>query len=145
MGALLTYYLRDGLASPEGAPVASAAGPRMVLTVTDAEGKLVRQIDASNQAGLASHAVGSGRDAAARSSRRPRWAWRTRRARRRCRWWWQGARRARRVPPGPGGRSGPLVKPGTYQVTLGKLVNGTVTSVGQPQTVEVAPLEASNR
>ena len=56
-----------------------------------------------------------------------------------------------RAPAGPGGcpwaggRSGPLVKPGTYQVTLGKLVNGTVTSVGQPQTVEVAPLEASNR
>jgi hypothetical protein len=37
------------------------------------------------------------------------------------------------------------VKPGTYKVTLGKLVNGTVTSVGQPQTVEVVPLEASNR
>jgi hypothetical protein len=39
------------------------------------------------------------------------------------------------------GRSGPPVKAGAYQVTLGKLVNGAVTPVGQPQTVEVVPLE----
>jgi hypothetical protein len=36
---------------------------------------------------------------------------------------------------------GPAVEAGTYQVTLGKLVNGTVTPVGQPQMVEVVPLE----
>ena len=34
-------------------------------------------------------------------------------------------------------RSGPLVKPGTYQVTLDKLANGALTPLGQPVTVEV--------
>jgi hypothetical protein len=38
-------------------------------------------------------------------------------------------------------RSGPLVKPGLYTVTLGRSVSGTVTPVGQPQTVEVTPLQ----
>jgi hypothetical protein len=33
------------------------------------------------------------------------------------------------------------VKAGNYQVTLGKLVNGTITPVGQAVTVEVVPLE----
>ena len=39
------------------------------------------------------------------------------------------------------GRGGPLVKPGNYNVSLGKLVNGQLTQLGQPQTVEVVPLE----
>jgi hypothetical protein len=38
-----------------------------------------------------------------------------------------------------------LVKPGTYTVTLGKLVNGAVTPMAKSQTVEVVPLEGSNR
>jgi hypothetical protein len=38
-----------------------------------------------------------------------------------------------------------MVKPGTYTVTFGKLVGTTVTPVGQPQKVEVVPLEPSNR
>jgi hypothetical protein len=38
-------------------------------------------------------------------------------------------------------RSGPPVKTGSYEVTLGKLVNGTITSVGKAVTVEVVPLE----
>jgi hypothetical protein len=46
---------------------------------------------------------------------------------------------------GRGGRGGPLVRPGSYTVTLGKLVGTTVTPVGQPQRVEVVPLEPSNR
>ena len=33
------------------------------------------------------------------------------------------------------------MKAGSYQVTLGKLLNGTVTPVGQAVTVEVVPLE----
>jgi len=41
-GALLTYYVRDNV----------QGDAKMVLTVTDGAGKLVRQIDASGQAGL---------------------------------------------------------------------------------------------
>jgi hypothetical protein len=37
------------------------------------------------------------------------------------------------------------VKPGTYTVALGKLANGTFTPMGQPQHVEVIPIEAPNR
>jgi photosystem II stability/assembly factor-like uncharacterized protein len=47
---------------------------------------------------------------------------------------------------GRGGRGGgPLVKPGTYTVQLGKLVGGAVTPVGESRKVEVIPLEPSNR
>jgi hypothetical protein len=35
------------------------------------------------------------------------------------------------------GQLGPLVKPGVYTVTLGRLVNSVVTPLGKPQTVEV--------
>jgi photosystem II stability/assembly factor-like uncharacterized protein len=45
---------------------------------------------------------------------------------------------------GRGGRGGTMVKPGTYTVTLGKLAAGTLVPIGQPQKVEVVPLEASN-
>jgi hypothetical protein len=37
-------------------------------------------------------------------------------------------------------RQGPLVKPGKYTVTLSKSVNGTLTPLGQPQTIEVVAL-----
>ncbi len=47
-GALLTYYLRDDLA---GAGNGTDA-PKMVLHIADSSGKMVRQIDASNTAGL---------------------------------------------------------------------------------------------
>ena len=39
------------------------------------------------------------------------------------------------------GRVGPMVKPGQYTVTLGRLAKGQVTALGRQQTVEVAPLE----
>jgi len=38
-----------------------------------------------------------------------------------------------------------MVRPGIYTVTLGKLAAGTLVPIGQPQKVEVVPLEASNR
>jgi hypothetical protein len=37
------------------------------------------------------------------------------------------------------------VKPGVYTVTLGRQENGATTPLGKPQTVEVIPLEPSNR
>jgi len=158
MGALLTYYLREELAGPEGA--------RMVLTVTDSTGKMVRQMDASNHAGL-HRTPWDLRDTAPANPAGGRGGGPT-----------VPGQQAQQPPPaengdvaeagagggaggggrggrggrgggggfgGRGGRMGPLVKPGTYKVTLGKLVNGTVTPIGQPQTVEVIPLEASNR
>ena len=39
-----------------------------------------------------------------------------------------------------GGRGGPAVKPGKFTVTLNKVVEGTTTTIGQPQTFEVFPL-----
>jgi hypothetical protein len=38
-----------------------------------------------------------------------------------------------------------MVKAGTYTVTLGKVDGGVLVPIGQPQKVEVVPLEASNR
>ena len=152
MGALLTYYLREDL--PNAA--AGAAGPKMVPTIADSTGKQVRQLDASSKAGLhrtpwdlreaapagqpggrgtgqpaaAPPAAGGGQEAGTQPPP-------------------QGGRGGRGGRGGAGGgfggrgfgRSGPPVKAGMYQVTLGKLADGTATPVGQPQTVEVVPLE----
>jgi hypothetical protein len=38
-----------------------------------------------------------------------------------------------------------MVKPGAYTVTLGRLESGVMMPIGDPQKVEVVPLEASNR
>lgn len=102
VGALLTYYLRE-----------NQRDTKIVLTVTDASGKQVRQLDAVGQPGL----------------HRTPW----------------DLRETAPAPPagGRGGRGGfgiprgALVKPGTYTVTLGRLVNGVLTPLGKPQAVEV--------
>ena len=154
MGALLTYYLRDKV----------QGDARIVLTVTDSAGKQVRQIEAVNQAGLhrtpwdlrepgpagqggrgrggppvddaaveppngdAAAAQPAGRGGAGGGGRGGR-----------------GGAAGGGGGGGRGGRGGPLVKPGTYTVQLGKLVNGTVTPLGEARKVEVVPLEPSNR
>jgi hypothetical protein len=128
---LLTYYLRDE----------AEAGAKIVLTITDSTGRRVRQIDGSSKAGV------------------HRTAWDLREAPAQG----QGGRGATPAPPTPpaeggdetapprqgGGRgsfarSDPLVKPGSYQVTLGRVAGGTITPIGRPQTVEVVALEDSN-
>jgi photosystem II stability/assembly factor-like uncharacterized protein len=141
VGALLTYYLRDD--APSGA--------KYVLTVTDVSGKQVRQLDAVSKAGVhrtpwdlreAAPAPPQGQQAQRPTpptdpdnpeteAQAP-----------------AGGRAGGRGAGGGGGfggrgfaRSGPLVKPGAYTVTLGRSVNGTVTPIGQPQTVEVVPLQ----
>ena len=138
MGALLTYFLRD-----------DPGDARIVLSVADSAGRQVRQIDAAAKAGLHRTAwdlreppppappgqqgwAGSGGRGAATEDPPP------------------GEERppaAARGGRSPGGRArqGPLVKPGTYTVTLGKLVDGMVIPIAKPQTVEVIPLEPSNR
>ncbi len=135
VGALLTYFVRD-----------EPGDAKVVLTVNDADGKMVRQIDGATKAGL--HRTvwdlretpppapqgqgqqgrggrgGAGAAPVVEGEEQP-----------------QAARGGR----GGRGRQGPLVKPGTYTVTLGKLVNGAVTPMAKSQTVEVVPIEASNR
>ena len=102
MGALLTYYLRDNITGDS----------KVVLTVTDSSGKQVRQLDASNQAGI----------------HRTPWDLR------------EPAPAEQAGRGGRGGRGGPLVKPGTYNVQLGKLANGAVTPLGDSRKVEVIPV-----
>lgn len=162
-GALLTYYLRDNV----------QGDAKIVLTVTDSTGKLVRQLDASGQAGLhrtpwdlretapavAPGAQGGGRrgggggadaaaagDAGAPPNPDQAAAGRGGAA-------GAGGRGGRGAGGGGGfggrggrgGRGGPMVRPGTYTVQLGKMVGTTVTPLGEAQKVEVVPLEASNR
>ena len=153
-GALLTYYLRDD--------VAGSDAPKMVLNIADSAGKTVRQIDASSKAGLhrtpwdlretAPAGAGGGRGGRGAGGGGGRG---------------RGDAATAATPPadppseetalpvgrgaggggrgGRGGRGGPLVRPGTYTVTLGKLAGTTFTAIGKPQTVEVIPLEPSNR
>src|SRR5262249_13351407 len=140
-GALLTYYVRDD--APSGA--------KYVLTVTDASGKQVRQLDAVSKMGVhrtpwdlreappqgqqqqrPANPTDPGAEAAEAEAQPP-----------------AGGRGGAGGGGGRGGRggfggrgfarSGPLVKPGTYTVTLGRSVSGTVTPIGQPITVEVTP------
>ncbi len=156
-GALLTYYLRDSV----------QGDAKIVLTVTDSAGKQVRQIDATGQAGLhrtpwdlretapaapagaqaGGRRGGGGNDVAAGDAATPP--------------------NEEQQPPagrgggrggagggggrggggfgGRGGRGGPMVRPGTYTVQLGKLSGGSVTPIGEAQKVEIIPLEGSNR
>jgi photosystem II stability/assembly factor-like uncharacterized protein len=132
-GAILSYYLRQDVP-----PAAGADAPHVVLQVADAGGKVVRQLDVSSKAGLhraswdlriggvpsveleiVPGAEGPEVPAAGRAGR----------------------------GGGRGGRGGgaAMAPAGTYTVTLGKLAGGTLTPIGQPQKVEVVPLEASNR
>jgi photosystem II stability/assembly factor-like uncharacterized protein len=155
LGALLTYYLK------EGPPQDQAS--RVVLTVTDADGRQVRQIDASATAGLHRVSWDLRSPAAAPSTargvsdageeeeeeeeaevsqssggeERQVQADANQPGQEQAR----GFRQGRRGGFGRGGRSaGPLVKPGRYTITLGRLVDGTLRPLGEPQTVEVVPL-----
>jgi hypothetical protein len=151
-GATLSYYLRDDVPTASGSDA-----PRVVLQIADASGKMVRQLDASSKAGV--HRVNWDlRETAPQNAQGARGGFAGP----------PGAGAGGQEPPagaaaaaaggrggrgggggggfgGRGGRGGPLVKPGTYTVTLGKLAAGTLVPIGQPQKVEVVPLEASNR
>jgi len=114
----------------------------MVPTIVDSTGRQVRQLDASMKAGLHRtpwdlRETAPAKPAAERGTAptaRPAAGGGEQ----------EGARRGRSRRPGGGGRglvrSGPPVKAGSYQVTLGRLVNGTVILVGKAVTVEVVSL-----
>jgi len=171
-GAMLTYYLRDNLASAGGADA-----PTYVLQISDSTGKLVRQIPASTRAGLHRAAwdlretppvvpgggrggrgggggrggAGAAGDAGGAGGRGGRGdaAGAGAGAGDVADTGDAGAQAGRGGGGGGfggrGGRGGAVVKPGIYTVTLGKLAGTTFTPMGQPQKVEVVPLEASNR
>ena len=143
-GAILSYYLRTDV--PTGS---NADGPRVVLQIEDDNGRLVRELDVSPRAGLHRTAwdlresapqtpqtapVGRAANAAPFSELLPGVAG-------------QESPAPGRGGPGRGGRGGrgAMVKPGTYTVTLGRLESGVLMPIGDPQKVEVVPLEASNR
>jgi hypothetical protein len=145
-GAILSYYLRYDVDAGVG-----EEAPRVVVEVADGNGRIVRQLDASSRAGLhrvawdlresvapnapiARGPVGQG-GGAPFAELLPGVAN-------------QEAQSAGRAPAGRGGGRGgrgSLVKPGTYTITLGKVVGGTFAPLGKPEKLEVVPLEASNR
>jgi photosystem II stability/assembly factor-like uncharacterized protein len=144
-GAILSYYLHD-----DAPGVGNADAPRVVLQIEDDNGKLVRQLDAPSTAGLhravwdlresppqdpPAGPTGAPANAAPFSQLLAGVAGQEAPAPARA-----GAGRG-----GRGGRGGVLVKPGTYTVTLGRLAAGVLMPIGDPQKVEVVPLEASNR
>jgi photosystem II stability/assembly factor-like uncharacterized protein len=142
-GALLTYYLRDNV----------QGDARVLITVTDSTGKQVRQIDASNQAGLhrtpwdlrEAGAAGGGRGRGGQAAADPTEPPADDQPPAQQPPAGRGGRGGAGGGGGRGGRGGPLVPTGTYTVQLGKLVNGTVTPLGEAQKVQVVPLEPSNR
>jgi photosystem II stability/assembly factor-like uncharacterized protein len=109
-GAVFTYHVRQDL----------PADTRLVLTITGANGTLVRRLDLEKTAGL----------------RRAVWNLRTDPP--------AGAPAASAT--GRGGRGGrgnlpPLVAPGRYRATLGKMTGDLVTPIGPAQTFAVTQLQ----
>jgi hypothetical protein len=145
-GAVFTYYLRDELKTrrarrQESEREAARAGrdvfyppwdslkaedreeaPALVLTVTDAENRVVRRLTGPVTAGT--HRV----------------AWNLR---------YPAPNPPTLTPPdtaGGGGfggpPAGPFVLPGRYVVSLSQRVDGVVSPLGEPRTFEVTPLDA---
>ncbi len=140
-GATFTYYLKDGLktleeqriegekdaAKAETDPVIPTyeelraeeeqIRPSVILTVRDAEGNVVRRVDGASSKGI----------------HRATWDLR-----------WPSARPTslKKESRNPWDRepSGQLAVPGTYSVTLSKVVDGTTTDLAGPQTFEVVEL-----
>ena len=122
VGALISYY------------VGAAEAGHLVLTITDESGKQIRRIDPITQERrrASGHLEPAGR---MRRLRRLRLAMRARRPWRG--WRWEVAAAAEQF-------SLPMVDPGSYIVTLGKLDGDKLTPVGKPQPFYVVPLPAKN-
>ena len=110
---------------------------KLVLTITDDGGRQIRRLDVSKSAGInrvtwnlrGEPPAGGGRGGGGQGGRRR--GGHGRRSR------WRRAARVRRVRAWP---QAPLVAPGRYRATLGRLSGDTVTPIGQPQTFVVMPL-----
>ena len=156
-GATFTYYLKDELrtrraarqqaeraAARRGADVFYPAwdslraedrelAPSMILTVTDAEGHVVRRLTGPVTSGI--HRIAWDLRYPAPNPPAPA----------------GGGRGGGGGGGGGGGEAdggfgrgpaGPMVLPGTYQVSLAKRVDGVTTTLGQPQRFEVYMLDA---
>jgi len=135
-GAVITYHLKDGLKTRAERRKTAQGGddwkyptveqfraedeetePRIVLTVRDDDGEVVRRMDAPRSAGV--HRVAwdlrmpAPDPISLRSRPEPMWG-----------------------PPSVG----PMVEPGEYSVTLSKEVDGVTTELAGPVAFEVVPL-----
>src|SRR5439155_8906849 len=125
-GAQLTYYLRDKLEGVEG-----EGKPKIVLTVTDAAGTKISELERLPSGDPLPTIAGLHRVTwDLRSGNPPA----------------PGAGRGGRGGGGGGGFGGrggagrALVRPGKYKVTLGKLVGDKLTPLGEPQEFDVIPV-----
>ena len=106
--------------------------PSIILTVTDAEGRVVRRLTGPTTAGVQrvtwnlryptpTPTGGAGGGGGGGGG---------------------GDDPDQESPFGGGGPSGPMVVPGPYTVALAKRVDGVVTALGDPQSFTVAPLDS---
>jgi hypothetical protein len=153
-GAVFTYYLskelrsrrarrqaaeRDAVRSGKDVPYPAwdslkvedqEEPPAIILTVSDQEGRVVRRLTGPTTAGVqrvtwnlrypTPNPPGIAAGGEGGEAREPE----------------------QETPFGGGGPSGPMVVPGRYSVTLAKRVDGVVTTIGEPQTFAVAPLDS---
>jgi hypothetical protein len=149
-GAAFTYYLRDNMTNDA----------RIVLSVADSEGKEVRKVNGSAEAGLHRVAWDLRGEGAAGVGRRGRGDVEQRdeadeeeveETQPQSATTNELQRDTEDTPPdqpagrgfrgrGFGGPQASLVKPGQYKVTLTKVVNGVATPLAEPQSFEVLPL-----
>jgi photosystem II stability/assembly factor-like uncharacterized protein len=108
-GAVFTYHLRQDL----------PADARLVLTISDEAGRPIRRLDLEKTAGLRRVAWNLRTDPPAAPAGGV------------------AGRGAGRGGFGGRGNQPPLVEPGRYRATLGRMVGDIVTPIGQPQTFAV--------
>jgi hypothetical protein len=113
-GAVLTYHVKQALPSDA----------KLVLTIADDTGRQVRRMELDKQPGLRRVAWNLRGDPAATSGNQGQ-----------GRGFGGGGFGGRGGPP-----LGPLVAPGRYRATLGKLAGDTVTPIGSPQSFAVVQI-----
>jgi photosystem II stability/assembly factor-like uncharacterized protein len=144
-GAIVTYYLRDGLQTLEEVRIEAEktardeerdpplpdmgalraeqeeVEPAVLLTVLDADGAVVRRVDGQRTKGLHRVAWDLRKPAATPTQ----------------------LGEAEELAPWDEPDRGPLVDPGTYSVTLEARVNGELTRLAGPEEIEVVALDLS--
>jgi hypothetical protein len=113
-GAVLTYNVKQTL----------PAEAKLVVTITDDTGRQVRRLEIDKQPGLRRVAWNLRSDPPAGGANQGQ-----------GRGFGGGGFGGRGGPP-----LGPLVTPGRYRATLGKLVGDTVTPIGSPQSFTVVQI-----
>jgi photosystem II stability/assembly factor-like uncharacterized protein len=127
-GALFTYHVRDTLPSDQ----------KLVLTITDDEGRPVRRLDLEGASGFRRVAWNLRRDPPAPPADQGQGA--------AGRAGGRGGQPGAAAPAGGrgfgrGAAQAPLVEPGRYRATLGRMVGDIVTPIGQPQAFGVVRIQ----